>query len=148
PSISRQSPASVGRSDLQSPSHALGAGPLEYPILDTSSPRSQRGISPAVPRAEMGFCSPVQAQRVSPEPLSDLIFTQHAIFVTDQVRLKRSLENYRPLLIWRQLGQMTLRANLHVTLQLMLQLGHLGLLMRQLRRHPLQHHAQDGLMYQ
>ncbi|KAK9837829.1 hypothetical protein WJX74_005895 [Apatococcus lobatus] len=89
---SRQGPASPSRGRYgSSPSSARGYGPQEFPLLDSSSssPGSQAGISPAVARVEMTFCSPATAQRVSTEPLSDLLFTEHAVFVTDQVGAMR-----------------------------------------------------------
>ncbi len=68
--MSRQGPPSPSKGG-SSPSSARGYGPQEYPLHDSSSsPRSQVGISPAVPRVEMTFCSPATAQRCESPPVA------------------------------------------------------------------------------
>lgn len=40
-------------------------------------------IAPSVPRAEMVLTAPVLQQRIHNEPLSDLLFSQHAVYTAD-----------------------------------------------------------------
>ena len=40
-------------------------------------------IAPSVPRAEMVLTAPVLQQRIHTEPLSDLLFSQHAVYTAD-----------------------------------------------------------------
>ena len=48
-------------------------------------------IAPSVPRAEMVLTAPVLQQRIHSEPLTDLLFSQYAVYSADACGQVRSL---------------------------------------------------------
>lgn len=55
--------------------HKVSNGSLNFNNLDL--------IAPSVPHAHMVFTAPVTQQRVHAEPLSDLLFSQYALYTAD-----------------------------------------------------------------